>query len=222
MAITVANLANVGSNSATSHETAELTFPANQLITIGVWNEVGSGTADLPTCTGTAKTWTQIDTQLTADNLTRMTLFRSLDSSEISETIVADCTNTQTYIRVVVHKWDGVLTTGTNGADAVVQDAGATNTGTQTGITVTLSAFADARNVAWGFVATSAAVDATVGSGFTQIAEDTGDPSYNSEWKKNDNTVDWTWSSAGVNCTAMAIEVAAAELKGGSFLFNFV
>ena len=210
MAITVTSLAFVGSNSVTSHTTASLAMAANKLITVEVWNKVPSGTANLPTCTGATKTWTQIATQLSADNLNRMTFFRSLDSSLITETITADCTATQDYIRINVVEWGGVDTSGTNGSGAIVQSGSNTNAGSQSSITVTLSAFGSVNNAAWGVMAKPGVNAVTLGSGFTLIAADQGTPQVNSEWKLNDNTVDWSWTAESIATVAMAVEIAAS------------
>lgn len=208
MAITVAYKTQVGSNSASSHTVVNLASSANQLMLLSVWNNKAAATADLPTVSGTARTWTQVATVLSADNTKRNTLFRSLTAGAVTEDAVVNCTNTQTHIRIVGAGFTGIDTGGTNGANAIVQSGTNTNAGAQTGILITLSAFASSSNVAYGFVAKNGSNDITEGSGFTKLSEDTGYPTVHHQYKLNDNTVDWSWSSESATTNAVACEVA--------------
>lgn len=218
MAIAVTAKFLLGVNSASGGTVSSLASDANQLMLIAVWNRVTSGTAALPTISGTARTWTQIATQLSGDNFKRVTLFRSLQSGAVTEDAVIDCGATQTHIRYAGTGFAGINTGGTNGSSAIVQSLGGTNSGAQTGITITLSAFASTENAAYGYVAKDGSNNITEGSGFTMLGEDTGYPTVHHEYKANDATVDWSWSSESTYTVAIACEVAIAPTSIKKFM----
>lgn len=108
----------------------------------------------------------------------------------------------------------GVLLTGANGANSIVQaSTGATWNGTTTGDTETLAAFADAvNNAALIFAVHMAASDATQEGGYTKLA--TYAATY---WRLEaaflvgqDTSPSLSWASAAGDGGALAFELAAA------------
>ena len=114
----------------------------------------------------------------------------------------------------VILAFTGTKTSGTNGADAVVQYN--TNTGSGgTGLTVTLAAFADSNNRPVAFFAHRADEATTPEAGYTELY-DGNIPSpvmgYEAEWHATtaDTTPSATWATSGVPAGGFALEIAAA------------
>ncbi len=198
-----------GAPNTSSLTTPSLSLSTDALELCWVASQVSGGTPNTPTVSGASRTWTQVATILT--NNWRTTLFRSLAAASSGAITIDFAAQTQTNAKYSFTKWDGVDTSGTNGAGAVVQSATANNGDTSnTGVTVTLAAFGSANNAAHAFNANSTGAAVTVGSGFTFLLNDTGLFTDTEEWKLNDTTADFTWSSQTVTSNAIAIEVKEA------------
>jgi acetoin utilization deacetylase AcuC-like enzyme len=114
----------------------------------------------------------------------------------------------------------GAKTSGTNGADAVVQSAGGDSNAAQvTTFTVTLSAFASATNAAYGAIASSNNATAlTHEGGYTELSDHgVSFARLETEYKaSSDTSVSWTVDTK-VIMGALAVEIAEATATGRSF-----
>jgi hypothetical protein len=152
-----------------------------------------------------------------------------MGSSPSSGAITIDFAGqTQTDVIWSVEQCSGMDTTGTNGSGAVVQSAvnnvaGTFSTGT---FTVTLAAFSDTNNGAYGVITCDNTLNGSgsVGSGFTQLVNTQALPSggnlqtYLTEWKAtNDTTVDASMPGDGATSIGgIAIEIKAAAVASGT------
>lgn len=204
---------------ATSYTTASITPTANALVLLTVLS-VQTGGPPVPTVTGNGLTWVEEESNLnTTTNNRRITIFRAMGASPSTGTITIDFAgNTQARCIWSVSEYTGVDTSGTNGSGAIVQKTETSATpGNATSVTLTLSAFSDTSNMAYGAMWLFSAEDITNGSGFTSIYENSsgeGAQNMSTEYKLNDNTVDWSWTS-NVTYGAIALEIAVAPAGGG-------
>jgi len=216
MAITASNLTTGSAASVTSTTTASISPTANALVIVAVAsrNFTGAGPATVPTVTGASGTWVQIATLSDGSSGARtVTLFRDLSASPGSGILTIDFAGVnQGSVAWSVDQFQGTDTSGTHGSGAIVQNGGVNpTTGTTTGQLITLSAFGSANNAAYGFIRNSGANTITIGSGFTSLANFmTAGGEHVAEWKLNDNTVDWSWSSQSVTSVAEALEIKAS------------
>ena len=147
----------------------------NTLVTIAVLSQRSYGASPAPTVTGGGMTaWEQV-ASVTFDPLSaplrRLTIFRAMSAAPGSGPITITFAGNQSHAQWIVSQWDGVETSGTNGSGAIVQTA-SNAADVVNGLGVTLSAFGDAANVAYGvFGVTSNVAAVTPGSGFGEIAE---------------------------------------------------
>jgi Domain of unknown function (DUF1929)/Bacterial Ig-like domain (group 2) len=195
--------------------TASITPAANALVTIAVLAHNTGSAAPSPKVTGGGMTsWTQVKTLAFDNNTTphkRMSVFRALSASPGSGPVKITFTTPQANCEWSVAQWQGVVTTGTNGSDAIVQSSTARGENV-TGRTVTLNPFADPTNVAFGvFGVARNAVGITPGAGFLETAEqpsgETPPSDLETEWSVGDNTINATWPKA--NGAAIGLEIRA-------------
>ena len=219
MAATAATNLTSGANntSQTSQATASVSIPAYSLILLAAFNRVASGTPNEPTVSGASCTWTKVDTVTTGQM--RLTVFRAMSTVATSGVLTIDYGGqTATSSNWSVDAFDHVDTTGTNGANAVVQAVTDTAVGTTTGESITLSAFGSADNSTYGVIVNDNTVAVTVGSGFTQLSNQVSNHRIVAEWKvSNDTTVDWTWSSTSLTDYGVAVEIKNGEPPSSSF-----
>lgn len=231
----------------TTATTASITLTANRLALLGVinWETFLSTTPATPTCSG----WAQVATNLFDDNgagRARLTVFRRMGGSNSTGTHTIDCGATnQAVLRWSIDETDAdVDTGGTNGSGAVVQSATGASSASAS-VSATLAAFGSASNATYGcfgFVgdAGTTALDLTVGTGFTQLAEqvaggNTFDAGLLTQYRTdNDTSVDATVNTTSIANGAIAIEIAAApagdpegklvggKLTGGGLLIRGV
>lgn len=151
---------------ATSFNTANISPGANMLILVEVHSK-DDGAATTPTLSGCTMTWVQVATVNFNGGSSSVTLFRSLSATPGSAcALTIDFSgSTQQEISWIIHQWDGVDTSGTNGSGAIVQSA--TNSAeTGMSLSVTLAAFGDAvNNAAVGFFGRNGSGAPTVGAG---------------------------------------------------------
>ncbi len=210
MAITASNLTNSSTTTdANSYDIASITPSANKLILVSVLSRASSGTTNVPTLSGNGLTYVEVVNYVTSENANRVTIFRAMGASPTTGAITIDFDGqTQIYCHWSVNEFTGIDTSGTNGSGAIVQSAGNTNSSTNTGLTVTLSAFESSNNAAYGSVRAGNAV--TPGSGFTELSQTTVDTRFQTQWKDSqDTTVDWTWSSSPAYAVGCAVEIKA-------------
>lgn len=213
--ITGSNLTSGIQNIATSFTSSSISPGANRLVIATVWQIVASGTPNNCTLSGASMTWTEVATVLSSDSKQRITIFRALSSSPGSGAITSNNGGQTTSWQFSINEFQNVVTTGTNGADAVVQSASNTFSGTNTGVTVTLSAFGSGSNATFGFVAGSAQPGITVGSGFTELSQVVSESQ--AQWKNSaDTSVDWSWVSTANVGIAVALEIK--KISGNMFM----
>lgn len=202
------------------YTTASIAPAPNALVTVAVLTHQSSSAAPAPTLTGGGMAaWDLVATVAYngATPLDRVSIFRAMSASPGSGPITITSSVTVSNCQWIVSQWDGVDAGGTNGSGAIVQTASVTGT-TVNGLTVTLAAFADPANAAYGvFGIASATVAATAGTGFTRIDEQpSGEGTIGdvfAEWALGDNTVDATWSSKSAG--ALGVELKAGGSSGG-------
>lgn len=197
-----------GSGTATSVTTASVTLAANKLGLIYVVNIDASFDADAtqPTISG----WTVVvSTNFGSAPGSRSTVFRRLATTPVTATITIDFGGVAQYFIVYsVCEWEGVPTSGTNGADAVVQSV-LTSGGPSTMALATLAALESTLHSVYGaMIHFGSGFDFTPGSGFTTIHLVTVDggvsDSFLTEHSINDVTVDapitgsTTWHAAAL------------------------
>lgn len=196
----------------TSYATASITPGANKLILAWVVPVRNSGTTGTVTLSGNGLTWTQVRTEIGSTVSMRGALFRAMGASPTAGVVTITTSAQSNGCTWILSEFDGVVTTGTDGADAVVQSNG-TNSASATSLSVTLSAFADAGNATFGAFGHRNSDAVTGGSGFTEIADVLGtgpDSGSQTEWRAdNDTSVDASWTNATV-CVAVAVEIKAA------------
>ncbi len=218
--ITVTSLTTNGTTNASSANTASISPTANHLIILAVYGEVATGGSNIPTVTGASMTWTKIDSRpLTSPvGYNRITLFRSLSSTPGTGALTIDfASQTQRNISWSITDFDGIVTTGTNGSDAIIQSASNDLNTTATGITCTLGALTNINNVAYGVCANDKNnVTITKGANFALVSNITSPEDHNAEYSTNQTSVNWTWPSTATAVVAMAIEIKA-QLSGGFF-----
>lgn len=167
--------------------------------------------------------WTQVATRVYTGTGRRVTIFRGVSASPGSGALTISFGSTQDQCLWTVIEWDGLITTGTNGADAVVQSAGGEVAGTS--FTINLSAFDDPNNAAFGFIYINDTfgVSVTPGSGFTELVELNNVHTIQAQWKDtSDTTVDWS-NGESKNWVGLALELAVKPSSGGgSFLYNML
>ena len=195
---------------ASSYTTASISPTANRLVVLTVFNEKTNPTT-VPTVTGAGMTWTNFFSRESASkNTKRVTMFRALSTSPGSGALTIDFGGTnQAVCGWNITEFDGIDTSGSNGANAIVQSVGNdNNTAGNTGLTVTLAAFSSSSNATHGVVAWGSGTAITQGSGFTELGEVQAGPEYQSQWRNdNDTTVDWTWASNTDSSIGAAIEI---------------
>jgi hypothetical protein len=220
MAITATALTSGSSiSSGSSFDTASVAPTANRLVVVAVTLQAAS--AAPPTgISGAGLTfvsWVENNNGATNQSTS---LWRAMSASPSSGALTITHSGATNPIWSVF-ELDGVVTTGTNGADAInANTATAVDiTGSATTLTVTLGAFGHANNgtvgaFAWLQTAGSPAT-ATAGTGFTEIHDlgltDTGTSwALETEWRAdNDTSVNNTWSAAG-GIFGVAAEVVAS------------
>jgi hypothetical protein len=184
--------------------TASIAPVPNALVTVAVLGHNTGSAAPSPKVTGGGMAaWSQVKT-IALDNATtphkRLSVFRALSASPGSGPLKLTFTTVQANCQWIVEQWQGVVTTGTNGSGAVAQ-SGTVRGDNVTSRTVTLAAFGDPGNVAYGaFAVARSTADITPGAGFTETAEqpsgETPLSDLQTEWSVGDNTINATWPRA--------------------------
>jgi hypothetical protein len=159
-------------------------------------------------------TWDQVAT-LTFDTqgapVKRMTIFRAMSGAPGSGPITITSSVTVSNAQWIVSQFGGVDQSGANGSGAIVQTGSASGDGVD-GLSVPLSAFANANDVAYGLFGVRSSVPAvTAGAGFTAISEQPSNEGTSgdlfAEWAANLTAVTASWS--GLNAGALALELKA-------------
>ena len=197
------------------YTTAAISPAPSALVTVAVLGHSSFGAPPPPTVTGGGMSaWTLIES-VTFDTLAspfkRLSLYRAMSTSPGSGPITITFTGTESNAEWIVSQWQGVQTSGAEGADAIAQ-TGTNRSNATNGLTVPLAAFGDSRNVALGVFAVNRSVAGiTPGSGFTEISEQSSGESppgsLQTERAENQNTIDATWSN--LRGGAIGVEIRA-------------
>lgn len=186
--------------------------PANSpaVVLLGVASRETSTVADPSSVTGLGLTWTKIVSQHEAGDVLAASLWLGVGTPSAGN-VTINFPAAQTCCFAHFLELSGAPQSST-----IVQSLGGASTGSP--LTITLSSTPTSGFVV-GFVAHRANEATTPGSGFTEASDDNTSSPANTgvelEWQAaNDQTVDWTYSTAS-NATGVAAEVAAAA-GGGS------
>lgn len=203
------------------YTTANIAPAANALITVAVLGHNSTVAPPSPTLSGGGMTaWTVVATttlDAVATPHKRLTIYRAMSASPGSGPLTITFSASVSNCEWIVSQWDGVDQSGSNGAGAVVQ-TGAAGADAVSGLTVSLAAFGDPGNAAYGvFAVNKSALAVTPGSGFTEIAQQPSGESPNgdlqAEWATNDNTIDATWLN--LNGAGLGVEIKSNTGGGG-------
>lgn len=184
---------------------------SSRLYLLAVVHSDAAAEATEPTVTGsTGRTWTKIGSvpfDTIASNLHRLTVFRSLDSRTASETYTVTFADNSTGCLASLTEVSGIVTTGTNGANAVRNIV--TNNGDATANpAITLGAFSSGDNGTWSCFGSDIATAPTAGAGFTTLVASTySTPTTGlyTEWTHVNDT--------SVNCTLASSDWAGLALE---------
>ncbi len=214
MALVASSITVFASDSiANSYSTVSVSPASNSLLLLAVQSSINTGTGpNTPTVTGLGLTWVQIDTlQETTNNVDRLTLFRALGTVTPGVVTADFGGEDQKTCSMTLAQITGMDGGGTNGSAAIIQSASNQNSGTNTGLTVTLGAFSGHLNGTFGAVVLRSGVILSIspGSGFTEVGETGGnETSHETEFlASNDTSVDWSWSSGTRVAIGIAVEI---------------
>lgn len=227
MALSVSNLTTFNQDGLADNDwvTSSVTPTGNALVLVTVTVATNGGYDPLPdSVTGNGITYALVDSNVwdgTSGSRRVTLLYRGMAASPSSGTITV-AWGSQTSLRgsMVVDEITGV-TTGNNGADAIVQSVDGNNGDSGSSLSLTLGAFGSANNGTYGVFGEWNTLTPTAGSGFTIIGGIVGTNETSvSEWKaSNDTTVDISYNSA-TNIGGVAIEVEQAAVAATRRVFN--
>lgn len=211
---------NVSNGTLSDFSTASISPAANKLVLLWfmVKNSSSVDPTDPSSVVGNGLTWVQVN-KIVYDTTTtsRRTLFvyRSMGASPSSGAITVTFGETESGVIWGVDQFTGADTSGTNGSGAIVQSlTDSDESTTADAMTITLSAFGNPANGAWGVFGDSDQNTFTAGSGFTLISNTADATVFSrvaSEFSSSaDPTVDISLSGAADNLGGIAIEIKAA------------
>jgi hypothetical protein len=196
--------------------TASIAPAANALVTLAVMGHATSRVSASPEVSGGGMAaWAQVATvafDSVAQPHKRLSVFRALSAAPGSGPITITFATAQANCQWIVAQWTGVDTSGTNGSSAIVQ-TGTARGDSLTGRTVTLDAFADSEDVAYGvFGVGLSAAGVTPGAGFIETAQQASGESppadLQAERGVGDSTINATWSLAAAGMVGIEIRAA--------------
>jgi protocatechuate 3,4-dioxygenase beta subunit len=215
-------LLTAGNNTANQkvYTTAAISPAPNTLIMVAVLGHRATtgvsppiGAPPSPTLSGGGMTaWTEVAT-ITFDTVAtpqkRLTIYRAMSATPGSGALTITWSNNVSNCQWIVSQWDEVETSGVNGAGAIGQ-TGSSRGDAVSGLTVPLTAFGNADNVAYGVFGVASSTPAiTPGAGFTEISEQPSGESaagdLQAEWALNGNPIAATWST--LNAGALGVEI---------------
>lgn len=195
---------------ASFYDTASVSPSANKIVLVMCEAQFGSPAKEIQSASGNGLTWTRIAGYFWgASNAHYTAIFRAASgASPTPGAIRITSAGTQSRFNWQVVEIGGLIMTGTNGADAIVQVGSANGSGSHSSLSVTLSAFSKALNIPLGFYAADSQFAVTPGSGFTEIAtEATVDTTFSEYGAANDNTVDVSFSTINDEDTICGLEL---------------
>jgi len=201
---------------ADDYTTASIAPTGNELVLAMIVNTRFTATPAVPTLSGNGLTWVQVATVTinpSTDHDMRLTLFRAMGASPSSGVVTINVGGVDTHSGCawVITEFSGVDTTGSDGANAIVQAVTNSDIATPTSLTVTLASFASATNAAYGGINVNSNPGITQGTGFTEIADialTAPNNKLETEFLASEDTsVDWSWTG-GQDCQGIAVEIA--------------
>jgi hypothetical protein len=208
------------STDASSYSFASFTASNNRLYVAFVSTSTGSGASPAATAvSGAGLTFTEIGTPggvLYSGTQRRLQAWRALVASGAGTgSIAISLGGTSTSMDAVLLEFNGMDTTGTNGAGAVVQSGTSTAT-SGTSLTATLAAFASASNRPVAFFNHRASELTTHEPGFTELDDGNhGSPpsGANCEWHASaaDTTPSASWSTSAA-AGGFALEIKSVPV----------
>ena len=194
-----------------SYTTGSITPSSNKLVLVSIYSRVVDENCAAPTVTGCGLAWTKVVSKFDTATNQGIHIYRARGATPSAGTLTLDWgAVTQTECIWSISEFTNTDPEG----GSIVQVGSALDEGTNSGNIVTLSALGSANNATYGSVRAGNAV--TEGSGFTEISETTAATRMQTEWKINDNTVDWSWSSTEAYTLAAAVEIKNGVDGAGS------
>lgn len=213
---------------ATTYASGSFTPVANRLYLLAVTHSDAAPETTVPTiATTTGLVFVQVGSSIVFDtiasNLHRLTLFRAMKASGLSAgTYTVTLADAGTGCCARLTEVSGVVTTGTDGADAVI-NVSTNNANAGANPSVTLAAFNDVDNGTYACFASDIATAPTAGSGFTGLGHSTiGTPTKGvfAEWRAtNDTTADCTLASS--DWAGIAVELVQ-QVAGAPVLLEWI
>lgn len=201
----------INSSAFSSITTASVAPDANTLILITVVSKIASSDPNEPTASGLGLTWTQHTSVLQdGSQHVRVTILRALSTTAITGgtvTINFGGQNQDSGAWAIV-EYQNVVTTGSNGADAIVQTV--TSSAGSTTTTVTLSSFSKNVNATLGVIGSlSLGTTYNLPSGFTQVSRQTSAETIieSDFFNGNDTSLTWTQNGSTYPTAAIAMEI---------------
>ena len=218
MAVAFTNLTFGGSGTnLTIYSTASVTPTTGslQLLHVVAVHATANTYPSTPTVTGCGLTWVLEDSvSMPLATETVLFTFRALGTASAGAISIDFGAETMTSCRWALDEASGTDTSGTNGSGAIIQSVTNTFSAATSG-SVALSSFASANNATYGVIGRDTAEATTVGSGFTELVDTTGNNiGIQTQWRvDNDTSVDWTWTTAD-SSVAIGFEIKAAAVGG--------
>ena len=209
---------------------SSITPTAGRFVIITVTSGTSSATnPNIPTISGCNMTWTYVNGYLNAIGLSRrISVFRGVAVSPSNGAITADFAGqNQVGCTIEVAEMSGIITTGTNGSDGIVQSVAEIIPNGATSKTITLSALAKVSNVTYGCcMAWGYGTAISPGSGYTELNDTVNTVGSMTQMQikipLGSTTVNWTLGDANDNETgAVALELNTAPDTGGLILSLF-
>jgi hypothetical protein len=194
--------------------TASIAPAPNTLVTIALLSHRSIATISPIVTGGGMASWdlvTSVDFDTLALPHRRLTIYRAMSATPGSGPITFKFTNQVSNLEWIISQWDGVETSGVNGAGAIVQ-TGTNRDDSVNGLTVALAAFGNPANVALGAFGVNSQVPIiTPAAGFTEIDEQPANEGtrgdLQTQWAVNQPTVGASWNF--LKGGALGIEIQA-------------
>jgi invasin-like protein/Big-like domain-containing protein/calcineurin-like phosphoesterase family protein len=196
------------------YTTAAITPAPNTLVTIALLSHRSTAPISPTVSGGGMASWTLV-ASVDFDSLSiphrRLSIYRAMSASPGSGPITFAFGSQVSNVEWIVSQWDGVETSGVNGAGAIGQ-SGSNRADATNALSVALAPFGNANNVALGaFAVNSQVLTITPGSGFSEIEEQPANEGtrgdLQAEWAVNRATVTASWSN--LRGGALGIEIKA-------------
>jgi hypothetical protein len=194
--------------------TASISPAPNTLVTITLLSHRSTATIS-PIVTGGGMASWDIVSSVDFDTLAlphrRLTIYRAMSAAPGSGPITFKFTNQVSNLEWIVSQWDGVETSGVNGAGAVVQ-TGSNRANSVNGLSIALAPFGSTANVALGAFGVNSQVSIiTPAPGFTEIDEQPANEGtrgdLQTQWAVNQPTIGASWPS--LKGGALGVELKA-------------